>query len=686
MKKSKLALSWLKKSISTKLSLSLLVAIIIVFSVTGVMNYTYTKSLLIHDIEEELSTKSNATAESVNSMFSEKQAIVRQIAANQEITDYLHTTHSRNEARTDSHYKTVMQSLDRIPKADESIAMVWVASIDGNFLIGNNNLLQDKSFDIKTRPWYQPALADDDVYFTEPYMDQVFGKVILSAIKQIKDGNKTLGFVAIDLFLDDLPGIMQSYKLGKGGYSFLLDNNGTILYHPDKKLILEKKLSDLTGDMGKIGQKMVTGKEGLQLASVKGQKQYVGYSQVPATGWSVGTSIPQKIALASLDEYVKKMILFFAIGGLLLILIVYLLSKKMLQSIPYMSKVIKVLATGDLTPRLKVQSSDELGQMATDINLMIDSFADTINQVNDSVGQLAASSEELTAISDETVKFSNEVASSTQQIVKGSEQQIEGADQTSYSMEEMANGVQRVAESTTNVSEQTNMSANEATEGYNNIQHAMDQMEQIRNSVGDASSEIQKLEVYSKNIDEMVSGITNIASQTQLLSLNASIEAARAGEHGKGFAVVAAEVKKLSAESQEFSSHIAAIIQKVQSSTATAAKLMNKGVGDVDEGSAILNTAGSSFKQMTNAFQTIADQVSEVSAAAEEISAGTEEVTAAMNDISSVTRNTFEHTKGIASAAEQQSVFMEEISSSAKTLSEMAEDLQTALAKFKTNQ
>ncbi|AMW98922.1 methyl-accepting chemotaxis protein [Rummeliibacillus stabekisii] len=686
MKKSKLALSWLKKSISTKLSLSLLVAIIIVFSVTGVMNYTYTKSLLIHDIEEELSTKSNATAESVNSMFSEKQAIVRQIAANQEITDYLHTTQSRNEARTDSHYKTVMQSLDRIPKADESIAMVWVASIDGNFLIGNNNLLQDKSFDIKTRPWYQPALADDDVYFTEPYMDQVFGKVILSAIKQIKDGNKTLGFVAIDLFLDDLPGIMQSYKLGKGGYSFLLDNNGTILYHPDKKLILEKKLSDLTGDMGKIGQKMVTGKEGLQLASVKGQNQYVGYSQVPATGWSVGTSIPQKIALASLDEYVKKMILFFAIGGLLLILIVYLLSKKMLQSIPYMSKVIKVLATGDLTPRLKVQSSDELGQMATDINLMIDSFADTINQVNDSVGQLAASSEELTAISDETVKFSNEVASSTQQIVKGSEQQIEGADQTSYSMEEMANGVQRVAESTTNVSEQTNMSANEATEGYNNIQHAMDQMEQIRNSVGDASSEIQKLEVYSKNIDEMVSGITNIASQTQLLSLNASIEAARAGEHGKGFAVVAAEVKKLSAESQEFSSHIAAIIQKVQSSTATAAKLMNKGVGDVDEGSAILNTAGSSFKQMTNAFQTIADQVSEVSAAAEEISAGTEEVTAAMNDISSVTRNTFEHTKGIASAAEQQSVFMEEISSSAKTLSEMAEDLQTALAKFKTNQ
>lgn len=183
----------------------------------------------------------------------------------------------------------------------------------------------------------------------------------------------------------------------------------------------------------------------------------------------------------------------------------------------------------------------------------------------------------------------------------------------------------------------------------------------------------------------MVSGITNIAEQTQLLSLNASIEAARAGEHGKGFAVVATEVKQLSEESQEFSSRIAGIIREVQTVTMSASKLMNQGVLDVDKGSAILDTAGSAFKQMTNSFHSIADQVSEVSAATEEISAGTEEVTAAMSDISEVTKGSFEHTKGIASAAEKQLTFMDEISSSAKTLSEMAEELKTALTTFKTN-
>ncbi|MFL0365857.1 methyl-accepting chemotaxis protein [Pseudobacillus sp. 179-B 2D1 NHS] len=672
-------------SISTKLSLVLLVAIVIVFSITGAMNYSYTKSLLVGNIEENLSTKSNALADQVDSMFAEKQAMARQIAANQEITDYLKTAHSRNEARTDPHYESVMQSLNKIVKTDDSIAMVWVASNQGNFLIGNDNLLQDESFDIKSRPWYEPALAEDDVYFTEPYMDQVFGKVILSVMTQIKDGDQTLGFVAMDLFLDDLPQLMQSYKLGKNGYSFLISSDGTILYHPDDKLILDQNLPDLSGDIGNIGKKMTVGEKGLELAKVNDQTEYIGYSPVPATGWSVGTSLPQKEALAGLNNYIKNIILFFGIGGLLLIVIVYLLSKYMLKSIPHMTKVIKQLATGNLTPRLRPRSQDELGQVATDINTMIDSFTETINQVNDSVEQLAASSQQLTAISDESAKFSNEVATSTQEIVRGTEQQMEGAEQTSSSMEEMASGVQKVAESATNVSEQTSTSAKEAVEGYNNIQRAIDQMERIKSSVGVVSREIKKLEEHSKAINEMVSGITNIAEQTQLLSLNASIEAARAGEHGKGFAVVATEVKQLSEESQEFSSRIAGIIREVQTVTMSASKLMNQGVLDVDKGSAILDTAGSAFKQMTNSFHSIADQVSEVSAATEEISAGTEEVTAAMSDISEVTQGSFEHTKGIASAAEKQLTFMDEISSSAKTLSEMAEELKTALTTFKTN-
>ncbi|MEN1967892.1 methyl-accepting chemotaxis protein [Lentibacillus sp. N15] len=662
----------------------LLLAIVIVFSLTGVFNYVYTKSLLVKNIESDLSTKSDAIADQVNSMFAQKQAMVRQIAANQEITDYLKSTHSRDEAKTDSHYESVMNSLDNIIKTDDSIAMVWVASDKGNFLIGNDDLLQDENFDIKSRPWYEPALAEDDVYFTEPYLDQVFGKTILSVMTQIKQGDQTLGFVAIDLFMDELPELMQSYTLGKDGYSFLIAEDGTVLYHPDDKLILKQKLLDMPGDIGNIGTKMIDKEKGLELANVNNQKEYIGYSPVPTTGWSVGTSLPEKEALAGLGAYTQKMILFFGIACLLLIIIVYLLSKYMLKAIGHITKVIKQLSTGDLTHKLQIKSHDEMGQVAASVNIMIDSFRKTINQVNQSAEQLATSSEQLTAVSNDSVRFSNEVAASTQNIVHGSEQQKEGIEQTSFSMEEMAAGVQKVAESTSLVSEQTSISAKEARDGYNNIQHAMEQMDRIKHSVGIASNEIKKLEEYSKTIDTIVTGITDIAAQTQLLALNASIEAARAGEHGKGFAVVAEEVKKLSVESQQFSSQIAAIIKEVQTVTTSSATLMNQGVIDVDEGSATLDTAGGVFKQMTITFQAIADQVAEVSAASEEISAGTEEVTAAMNDMTEVTTGSLEHTKGIASAAEKQLTIMDEIASSAKSLSTMADNLQVALTKFKT--
>ncbi|MDY0409847.1 cache domain-containing protein [Paracerasibacillus soli] len=97
-------------------------------------------------------------------------------------------------------------------------------------------------------------------------MDEVFGKIILSIIKPIKVHNQPVGFVAIDLFLDNLPEIMKSYKLGDGGYSFLISKDGTILYHPNDELVLNKQLQSMSGDLGNIGQQMIKGETDLNLA------------------------------------------------------------------------------------------------------------------------------------------------------------------------------------------------------------------------------------------------------------------------------------------------------------------------------------------------------------------------------------------------------------------------------------
>ncbi|MDY0409848.1 PDC sensor domain-containing protein [Paracerasibacillus soli] len=160
---------WISKSISLKVSFVLLITIVIIFSITGSVIYSYTKSLLIRNIETELTTKSDAIAAQVDHLFAEKGAVIKQFASNHGVANLLDTTKSRNEVQSNPQFKGIMQTLDSIVETNDNVAMAWIASSKGNFLIGSNNLLSDPSFDIFSRPWYKPALAEDDVYFTDPY-------------------------------------------------------------------------------------------------------------------------------------------------------------------------------------------------------------------------------------------------------------------------------------------------------------------------------------------------------------------------------------------------------------------------------------------------------------------------------------------------------------------------------------
>ncbi|NGP46871.1 hypothetical protein G4V62_18710 [Bacillaceae bacterium SIJ1] len=161
-------------SISTKLSLILLIAIVFVFSVTGFLIYSFTQSLLVTKIEENLMTKSTAISDEVDSMFSEKAAIVRQIAANQQMINFLTSTTS--DVQSNSDFTEIMQSLDNVTQSDENIGSAWAASHQASFLLGSGNAIQTSGYDIQSRPWYEPALANQDVFFTEAYEDALSGK------------------------------------------------------------------------------------------------------------------------------------------------------------------------------------------------------------------------------------------------------------------------------------------------------------------------------------------------------------------------------------------------------------------------------------------------------------------------------------------------------------------------------
>lgn len=368
------------------------------------------------------------------------------------------------------------------------------------------------------------------------------------------------------------------------------------------------------------------------------------------------------------------------IGFAVAIFISRLIAKPVIR----VSNAMNEVAKGNLAIKpVHAKNRDEIGTLVSTFNKTVETLRQIISQVSESSNQVAASSEQLSASSEQSTSAAEQVAKIAQETAVGTSQQLSQFQEVTASIQEMANGMDQIASNSEHMLESTENATELTQKGFTSVEIVVKQMDNIYHSVDDTTKIIQTLGQRSNEISGIVSLITNIADQTNLLALNAAIEAARAGEHGKGFAVVADEVRKLAEESKSSADKITEMITLIQRETEQAVTSMEAGNKQVEEGLTHTNDAKKSFLEITSAINGVTEKVQEVSASVEEMNALSGQIADAIEKVKEISQQGYDNGQESSAASEEQLATMEEVSSSAQALSGLAEELQQVVARFK---
>ncbi|MCY8163305.1 methyl-accepting chemotaxis protein, partial [Bacillus inaquosorum] len=371
-----------------------------------------------------------------------------------------------------------------------------------------------------------------------------------------------------------------------------------------------------------------------------------------------------------------------AMAGIVLSL---LLLKSIMVPLRSMNKQLEEIAHGeaDLTKKVIVKNKDEFGQLAQSFNSFTQSLIQIVKQISSSSEQVAASSEELSASAEESKSTSEQISGAMQMAADSNVKQSSMTEKSAESITELLDSISSVASNTGNIADLSSSMRDKAEIGSKSVNKMLDQMKFIDTSVDSAGNGLQALVESTAEISDISSLITNISEQTNLLALNAAIEAARAGEQGKGFAVVAEEVRKLADETNKSAKHIQSVVTTIQNESIETVNNIKVVQENVSSGIVLSQETTGNFNEILNLVEQVTSQIQEVAAATQQLTSGVEVIQHTVHTLAAGTKETSANTEAVAKSSQEQLNSMEEISYAAESLSQLAEELQTVINRFK---
>lgn len=351
------------------------------------------------------------------------------------------------------------------------------------------------------------------------------------------------------------------------------------------------------------------------------------------------------------------------------VILVLVFTRKINKRLNALKSAFESAGNGDMTIEVSDKTGDELSELSVYYNKMRMKLNDTIQTVQQSALQLASASQQLSAGAEETNQASEKITEAVQQIANGAQDQITRIENSESSLKQASADIRDISANTAAIADKGQLAQSKADIGQKEIANVQAQMDAIHQSIQKSGEIIHQLDGRSKQIEQILSVITQIADQTNLLALNAAIEAARAGEQGKGFAVVADEVRKLAEESQQSAGQISKLIIEIQKDMNRSARSVEYVKTEAAEGVTMIQRTRDAFKEIAAATSEISAEISDLSASVTNISASAHHINDSFAANTADIKESTKNTRQAAALTEEQFAAMEEITADTFSIS-----------------
>lgn len=652
-------------SMKTKLVGVILPVVGVILAVLVIFSYTISSKIIERRSTELLESSVSAQSASIEAWldnnleaFKMTKQVIEQTAPNEEeLQDILDSTAGYN-----SNYPEGMYVGDVTGK-------LWKPEASAKNAAG----LVDST-------WFREGLSRVSLQYGTAYHNED-GVPLVSASAILNDGAEDLRVISVDVSLQRIMVIVNSFVEMDDAEAFLVDSGDNVMLANRDESLIASKMEEADSDsyMAQVAEHINT--RNFDQCIIDGNTTV--FEEIAGTDWILVSFVPKEVIFNDIDSLRTKMILISILAVLILFVIIERYVHAVMQPMKNLTGNIVAMSEGNFTIDVKTGGRDEVGKISQSVADFVVAIKGMLREIRNISSRVAEQSENTNEVSGEMYHIAEVQAESMRGLNLTVEQLSDSISEIAGSATRLAAVVADTKGVSMEVEDYMNQTVEISEKGRQDMQKVSTAMENISRSIQNLDLAINKVGTASEEITNIVSVIGNIADETNLLSLNASIEAARAGEAGRGFAVVASEIGKLAQTSADSVGNIVELIEEITGLVKETVQQAQSSMESINESSGLINTAletfDSIFKDIHDTSRMIRQmmiKVDEVDEVASGVAAISEKQAASTEQIHTTSESMAEQAGNIASSSKN-------VLAGAQELSEGAVQLSEHLKKFK---